>query len=62
MPEEAGLAGLELVEIFLALRDDFRAMAVVEEVIAEFRRANFERTRGDRARLPAGHVVQPARA
>jgi tetratricopeptide (TPR) repeat protein len=40
MPEEAGLAGLELAEIFLALREDFRAMAVVEEVIAEFRRAN----------------------
>ena len=40
MPEEAGLAGLELVEVFIALRDEFRAMAVVEEVIAEFRRAN----------------------
>ena len=39
MPEEAGLAGLELVEIFLALRDDFRAVAVLEEVIAEFTRA-----------------------
>jgi len=40
MPEEAGLAGLELVESFIALREEFRAMAVVEEVIAEFRRAN----------------------
>jgi tetratricopeptide (TPR) repeat protein len=40
MPEEAGLAGLELVETFIALREEFRALAVVEEVIAEFQRAN----------------------
>jgi tetratricopeptide (TPR) repeat protein len=40
MPEEGGLAGLELIEIFIALREEFRAVAVVEEVIAEFQRAN----------------------
>jgi len=40
MPEEGGLAGLELVETFIALREEFRAVAVVEEVIAEFQRAN----------------------
>lgn len=40
MPEEAGLAGLELVETFIALGEEFRAIAVVEEVLAEFRRAN----------------------
>lgn len=40
MPEEAGLAGLELIEIFLALDDRFRATAVTEEVLAEFIHAN----------------------
>jgi tetratricopeptide (TPR) repeat protein len=40
MAEEAGLAGLELVEVFIAQHEEFRAVAVVEEVIAEFQRAN----------------------
>jgi tetratricopeptide (TPR) repeat protein len=68
MPEEAGLAGLELVETFIALREEFRAVAVVEEVIAEFRRANLndraatavaylrEMMSSQRAREAARHV------
>ena len=39
MPEEAGLAGLELAEVFITLRDPFRAVAIVEEIVGEFRHA-----------------------
>lgn len=39
MPEEAGIVGLELVEAFIALDQPYEALRMVEEVLAEFRRA-----------------------
>jgi len=70
MPEEAGLAGLELVETFIAMGEEFRAVAVAEQVIEEFRRANLneraatavaylrEMMTNPRAREAARHVRQ----
>ena len=39
MPEEAGLAGVDLVEACLALGRDSAARTLLEEVIEEFRRS-----------------------
>jgi tetratricopeptide (TPR) repeat protein len=40
LAEEAGLAGLELAEVHLALGESERAKAFIEDVLEEFRRAN----------------------
>jgi tetratricopeptide (TPR) repeat protein len=43
MTEEAGICGLSLAEALLALRETFRASAVIEEVLGDFARAKLDK-------------------